>query len=176
MDGKWQLQMDEGISYFSDFEEMIEVIDDELYDHFNHNTQSYYNRVPFSVGVLESSLYDESTITDEQIVIFQRIEMLLGVICQLQSINYIKHDYSLHYEDDYTYDLNINKKDNDILLSLKVDCGSYIDLLETNMFNMDKNKEYYFKSRQTVVIKSPEDPLPLGTKIGLDIKFNPFNF
>ena len=33
--------------------------------------------MPFSVGVLESSFYDDNSITDEQIVIFERISMLL---------------------------------------------------------------------------------------------------
>ena len=65
-------------------------------------SECYYNRMPFSVGVLEGSLYEDNSIKDEQIVLFERISMLLNRLIQkeepIKALDYIKHSYSLHYD------------------------------------------------------------------------------
>lgn len=169
----YELKINDGVTEIEDFERAIDIINDELIAHFDDNKQCYYNRMPFSVGVLESSFYDDNSITDEQIVIFGRISMLLNRLIQIEepikAFDYIKHSYSFHYEDDYIYDLNIIKNKDEIILKLIVDQEDYKDILETNMFSVNKNKSYYFKSIQRVVAYSPGDKLPLGIVVSLDI-------
>ncbi len=171
MSEKWELKINEGFRIIDSFEDAIEIIIDELIDYFDID-QCFYNRMPFSIGVLESQLYEENKITDEQIVVFERIKMLLNRIFlkeDIAALDYIKHDYSMHYEDEYIYDLNIIRKEDEIILSTKVECKEYIDYLETNMFTFDSNKEYYFRSCQRVVTYSDGDRFPLGYEAKLDI-------
>ena len=171
MSDKWELKINEGFRIIDRFEDAVGIIKDELNEYFDID-QCFCNRMPFSVGVLESQLYDENKITDEQIIVFERIQMLLNRIFikeDIAALNYIKHDYSMHYEDDYIYDLNIIRKEDEIILSTKVDCKEYIDYLETNMFTFDSNKEYYFRSNQKVAVSSPDDRFSLDFIAELDI-------
>ena len=171
MSDKWELKINEGFRIIDSFEDAVDIIKDELNEYFDID-QCFYNRMPFSIGVLESQLYEENRITDEQIVVFERIQMLLNRIFikeDIAALDYIKRDYSMHYEDDYIYDLNIIKKEDEIILSTKVDCKEYIDYLETNMFTLDSNKEYYFRSNQKVAVSSPDDRFSLDFIAELDI-------
>ena len=171
MSDKWELIINDGFRIIDSFEDAIEIITDELIEYFDID-QCFYNRMPFSIGVLESQLYEENKITDEQIVVFERIQMLLNRIFlkdKINALDYIKHDYSMHYEDDYIYDLDIIKKEDEIILSTKVDCKEYIDYLETNMFTFDSNKVYYFRSNQKVAVSSPDDRFSLDFIAELDI-------
>ena len=169
----YELRIDDGICTVDSLNEAISIINDELMDHFDNYDQCFHNRMPFSVGVLESSLYDNNSITDDEIILFGRISMLLNRIIQIDepipALEYIKHDYRYHLEDECIYDLNIIKKEDEIILSLVVDHEDYKDILETNMFSLNENKSYYFKSIQNVIIYSPGDKLPLGAKVSIDI-------
>ena len=169
----YELRIDDGICTVDSLNEAISIINDELMDHFDNYDQCYHNRMPFSVGVLEGCLYDSNSITDDEIILFGRISMLLNRIIEkderIPALEYIKHDYRYHFEDGYIYDLNIIKKEDEIILSLVVDQGDYKDILETNMFSLNENKSYYFKSIQNVIIYSPGDKLPLGAIVSIDI-------
>ena len=169
----YELRIDDGICTVVSLNEAISIINDELMDHFDNYDQCYHNRMPFSVGVLEGCLYDSNSITDDEIILFGRISMLLNRIIEkderIPALEYIKHDYRYHFEDGYIYDLNIIKKEDEIILSLVVDQGDYKDILETNMFSLNENKSYYFKSIQNVIIYSPGDKLPLGAIVSIDI-------
>lgn len=169
----YELRIDDGICTVDSLDKAIDIINDELMDHFEKYDQCYYNRMPFSVGVLEDCLYDSNSITDDEIILFGRISMLLNRIIEkderIPALEYIKHDYRYHFEDGNIYDLNIIKKEDEIILSLVVDQGDYKDILETNMFSLNENKSYYFKSIQNVIIYSPGDKLPLGAKVSIDI-------
>ena len=66
----YELRIDDGICTVDSLNEAIDIINDELMDHFDHYDQCYNNRMPFSVGVLEGSLYDENSITDDEIILF----------------------------------------------------------------------------------------------------------
>lgn len=166
---KYELIINDIPYHYDNLNDDCKKISDELYNHFNIK-QCYNMRMPFSAGVLEYELYDNNTITDEQIVVFQRIYMLLNRLAvPNESFEFIKHNYNLHYEDDYSYDFNIIKEDDDVILKITVDCIDHIDILETNMFNMNNNSNYYFKSIQTVVFKSKEDTLELGDIIKLEM-------
>ena len=135
---KYELRINDGVCFIEDLNKANEIINEELYEQFSIR-QCYYERVPFSVGVLEDTLYSNGEITDEQIVIFSRIRMLLNYIgsndCK-SSLEYIKRNYSMHYEDEYVYDFEINKVNKEVTLELKVDCGDFIDYLKTNMFDI----------------------------------------
>ena len=173
MINKWILKINDKTKYYDNFYDAVDLIRNVLYEHFDKYKQCYYDRVPFSVGVLEGALYDDNSITDEQIVVFQRISMLLNRLLEINEFDfaskYIKRDYSLHFEDDYIYDLNIIKKEDEIILKTVVDLKDYIDILETNMFDLISSKEYYFISQQKINTYSPGDRFPLGFDIYLNM-------
>lgn len=172
---KYELRIDDGVCDIYDIKDAIEIINDVLDEHFNIR-QIYLNYygIPFSAAVLEGILHDESTITDEQIVFFERAKMLLSRLIygsDKSPLEYIKKDYYLYYEDEegYIYDFKIYKENEEIVIELKVDrCGD-IDYLKTNMFEIKEGKNYYFKSTQEITTKSEDEPLELGTIVDLDI-------
>ena len=174
MTNKWILKINDKIKYYDNFYDAVDLISSVIYEHFEKYEQCYYDRVPFSVGVLEGALYDNNSITDEQIVVFQRISMLLNRLLEINEFDfaskYIKRDYSLHFEDDNIYDLNITKNGDEIILKTVVDNMGYVDILETNMFDLKSSKKYYFMSQQKINAYSPGDKFPLGFDVYLNIK------
>lgn len=167
---KFKLQIDDGEAIIDDFNNAVKIISDEIDEHFNNYNQCYHDRVPFLIGALESELYDNETITEEQKRIFKKIQLLLNSICKkVISIG----TSLLRIENDYTYELFIEVTNDDITLSLKVQYDNILSLLETNMFNMDKYGKYYFRTYQEVVIKSAGDKLKLGDVVKLNIELTP---
>lgn len=168
---KYELRINDDVCFLEDLNKVNEVINDELYEQFSIS-QCYYERVPFSVGVLEDTLYSNGEITDEQIVMFSRIRMLLNDICSndcKSPLEYIKRNYGMHYKDEYIYDFKINMVNEEVTLELKVDCVFFIDYLKTNMFDIKAGRDYYFKTTQTIVTKSTDEPYNIGDVMKLNI-------
>lgn len=165
--------MNDEIIVYDNFYDSLDLISNVLLEHFEKNKQCYYDRIPFSIGALEGALYDDNSITDNQILVFQRIRMLLNRLLEINEFDfaskYIKRDYTLHFEDDNIYDLNIIKKEDEIILKTFVDHKDYVDIFETNMFDLISSKEYYFISKQKINAYSPGDKFPLGFDIYLNI-------
>ena len=119
-------------------------------------------------------------VTDEEIVVSQRMEMLLNSFMWPQAkdqkqdaLRAIKNDinYSGKIEEDYveTVSIQITKNDNEISFS-----GIFNEdeedetFLNTNAFIFDDdNKRYYFKSHQEVV--ASHTPNKLGEVADLDL-------
>ena len=74
----YELRIDDGICTVDSLNEAISIINDELMDHFDNYDQCFHNRMPFSVGVLESSLYDNNSITDDEII-------MLFEVCDMET-------------------------------------------------------------------------------------------
>ncbi len=173
---KCELKINDGVCVVDDLEKAMIIINSELFELFS-NDQCFSERLPFSVGVLEYKLYSNDEITDDEIALFGRIKMLLNRICDNESkspTEYIKHNYIMHYEDEYIYDLKILSGSDNVLLDLNVDSYSFTDYLRTNMFKIEEGKSYYFESKQTVVVKSENDRYELGEEIEFSIYLRTF--
>ena len=139
-----------------------------------------YDNIPFEVGVLESSEYDSKTITDEHIVFFQRMRMVMvHLTLEPEAINdetingYLPKNYYLSQYDEVGemhFYLRIEKKDNNQIL---VDLDNENDTLTTNAFNIKEEiGDYYFKYNQEVIIKDMKDEEhwhELGTVVDCEI-------
>ena len=130
--------------------------------------------VPDQIGAYFSYKYDERTITDEEIVIDQRLEMLLDFLkCQdtkdlkENTMKVIKKPIHYHgeiEEFEQTADINVDLLKDEVVVSLESDD----DYLKTNAFIFDNpDKTYYFDCTQTVhTADKPED---LGKVVFLDV-------
>ena len=142
-----------------------------IHDHILNEAQAYAYELPFSVGSGMSYMYDERILSDEEIIIFERIRMLIqDLISFSDSINkpidYIKKSYECHRSlDGVNYDIHILRKHNEIILSVSSDD----DYFQTNMFNMEEVRKYYFKSRQEIVVIDEKSKRALGEIVKINI-------
>jgi len=146
-------------------EKALEVI----HNHITNEDQAYQYELPFSAGASMNYMYDERIASDEEIIIFERISMLLQDLLfnpDNKPINYINKNYECHNKNDVVnYDFYITNKSNEIILELNSDK----DYLYTNMFNMIDGLDYYFSSRQEVVVKDNGSKRELGEVVELDV-------
>lgn len=130
--------------------------------------------VPDQIGAYFSFKYDERTITDEEIVIDQRLEMLLDFLkCQdtkdlkENTLKVIKKPIHYHgeiEEFEQTADINVDLLKDEVVVSLESD-GDY---LKTNAFILDNpDKIYYFDCTQ--VVRTADKPEDLGKVVFLDV-------
>lgn len=130
--------------------------------------------VPDQIGAYFSYKYDERTITDEEIVIDQRLEMLLDFLkCQdtkdlkENTLKVIKKPIHYHgeiEEFEQTVDINVDLLKDEVVVSLESD-GDY---LKTNAFIFDnQDKTYYFDCSATCHTSTKEEDL--GKVVFLDI-------
>ena len=83
-----------------------------------------------------------------------------------KQIDYIKKDYECHNKNDVVnYDFYITNKSNQIILEINSDN----DYLYTNMFNMIDGLDYYFSSRQEIVVKDDSSKRELGEIVELEV-------
>lgn len=163
-ESNYQLKIDNKIIGVFPFSVAKEKALDIIRKHILDENQAYQYALPFSAGANMNYMYDERFVSDEEIVIFERIRMLLqDLISTFDSINkpmdYIKKSYECHRSfDGINYDFYLLRKHNEIILSLSTDD----DYLQTNMFNMEEGGKYYFKSRQEIVIRDENDKRALG--------------
>ena len=152
---------------FGDFSEAVKKIQNIIYNHTFSESQCYHDGIPFSVGSFIYSLVSDRLASDYDIIVFERIRMLLEDLYRtsIYNVDYIKDNYTVHYSDDVEYEFTINKKDDEIILKLE----SGYDFLYTNMFNMQPNKKYYYISHQEVATKSKNDKRELGEEVDFSI-------
>lgn len=164
------------IGVFS-FETAKEKALDVIYNHITDENQAFLYEMPFSAGANMNYMYDERIISDEELVIFERIRMLLQDLITNDSkknikIDYINKSYECHSKlQDFKFDFYITKKITEIILELNSDD----DYLYTNMFNMIEGNEYYFNSRQEIVVKDSNSKRELGEIVKLEIALIPNN-
>ena len=166
----YELKINDGITYISDFNEVMRIINDELNEYFN-NEQCFKDRMPFYLGVYEFSLINDDKMTDDKSIVFDKIRLLLNEIGTTNKIDFIDKDYTVECsDDDYNLFAEIRNNINEIKLSL-IDFSD--GTLITNMFNMNPNMEigytYYFNSWERVTIKMEDERLNLDDVIRLSI-------
>ena len=102
-------------------EKALEVI----HNHITNEDQAYQYELPFSAGASMNYMYDERLASDEEIIIFERISMLLQDLLykpDTKQIDYINKDYECHNKNDVVnYDFYITNKSNQIILEINSD-------------------------------------------------------
>lgn len=164
---RYQVKINNEIQELNSFEDALNKARDTILNHMEEESQCYWDYIPFSAGAYMSSLYDDLLITDEEIVIFEKIHLVKEHLFDdndnifryiKNNINYTKNEASF----------SIIKQDDDLILMIKTDN----DCLITNMFYMRENHNYYFKSKQEVVVKSPDDFRELGEIVVINVELN----
>ena len=164
---RYQVKINNEIEEFNNFEDALNKARDVILNHVEEESQCYWDYIPFSAGAYMSSLYDDLLVTDEEIVIFEKIHLVKEHLFDdndnifryiKNNINYTKNEASF----------SIIKQDDDLILMIKTDN----DCLITNMFYMRENHNYYFKSKQEVVVKSPDDVRELGEIVVINVELN----
>ena len=159
------------IYIFNSFNDAFEYTKDIILKHFYNEEQIYdkSNFLPFEAGAYISNRYDSLEITDEEIIIFEKLIIVLSNMFDdsFNIINFIKNDITYESnEDNISFQILKREKDN-LILNISTEEGHFM----TNMFNVRNDQEYYFfESSQTVVIKDEEAKRQLGEKTYLKVE------
>ena len=164
---RYQVKVNNEIEEFNNFEDALNKARDVILDHMEEESQCYWDYIPFSAGSYMSSLYDDLSITDEEIVIFEKIHLVKEHLFDDNDkiFRYIKNNINYNKNE---ASFSIIKENDDLILIIKSDN----DCLITNMFYMRENHNYYFKSKQEVVVKSPDDVRELGEIVVINVELN----
>ena len=158
---KWVININNKEIVFADFDKAISLLLKTISKHFVDH--SYVHRdsskvvvydsacMPDNIGTYFHGLYYDRTITDEEIILETRLNMLLSYLAcdnlallgdnALKSIN---KSYEYHNEE-VAIKINHSLEEIEVYLSTE-DNDSY---LYTNIFIMeDKDKQYFFKTHQ----------------------------
>lgn len=143
-------------------------------NHILEEDQAYQYNMPFNLGSNINYMIEERFASDYELIIFERIRMMLNDLIlnniNIRPIDYIKKDYECHRSFDFVnYDLYIKKNHNEIILEINTD----EDHLYTNMFHMIEGNNYYFNSKQEIIIKDKFSKRELGEIVKIDILLKP---
>ena len=154
---------------YSSFNDAVNDAKEQILNYIYTEKDAFCNMLPFSVGAHIGGLYDDLILTDEEVIVIDKIQLLLDRLFDDKIFDYIKKDYEYTSADkEYDKDciFKIIKKDDDLELSLRTpDC-----LLKTNMFNLRENHNYYFSSHQRIIMTENKDKAKLGKVVSLCIR------
>lgn len=190
---KWII-LNNGKEYtFDNFEEALKsfliTISDHLWEYsFNNKKEGAvhvydYSTLPDNIDALFAYKYGERTITDEEIVLENRLKMLLDYMLSKnpkeKKENTLKSfKQSVHYKGEEKeistrVEIDIDYKEDEVILDLRCDDGDET-YFKTNAFIFDDvNKTYYFKSHQIVTTSSIKEQL--GEVVDMDVELRKVN-
>ena len=174
---------------YNDYQEaladFLTIIADHLWNHSYNNKSNgspVYDRcgTPCRVGEFLGIRYDEYTISDEDIVVQSRLDMLLGNFrykdannIKTNALKIIKHSIKYHSrneEFDQEISINIELKPKEIIAEVIGEDS----LLKTNAFIFDDYlQKYYFVSEQKIMTSN--DLQHLGKMVKLNITLQPYD-
>ncbi len=171
-ENRWVLTNNDNKQEFSDFKEAKVAFRNSIKEAMN-DKDAYPRGEPFSLGVYFSSKFNDGSISDSEIVIYNRAQMLIDSIYASRTIDY-KNDKCLYKNiipkyffysgsNDLGEDafISIDKNEDEILLCIIVNDNDDINMLYTNAFVMDsKERVYCFTSRER--ISTSDNPDKLG--------------
>lgn len=177
---KWILLVNKERFDFSNFHDAATMLKAEISKHMEINEDVFGREGdPFSPGAFFSGRYLDGTITDEDIVVSTRLNMLCRSFIW-RGIDFAKDNArksvlnSIHYmskNDEFGEQLNIDidvKKDEIVLDVTHYDSDGKETYMRSNAFILDDlHKKYYFKSHQIVTTTSQKDDL--GKVVDLNI-------
>ena len=148
-----------------------EKVIDIIKKYMEYENQAFSDEIPFNFGYIFSGLYSDRIINDEEIIIYKRIQMLMeDLIYSNNYIEYIDKNYECHRSSgDDTYNCYIIKNIDEIILILETVTGQ----LQTNMFNMKEEKEYFFHSKEMIVVEHEKCRRKFGEVAQIDITIKP---
>ena len=173
-------------SYNEAVNEYLRIISEHFWgnsDNNKNNGSTVYDidLIPSSLGAYFSYKFDNRSIPDEEIVLYNRLGLLLSYFLSEDkekikdnTNKVITHSYSYHNEESEIstkVDIELTKDKEDLTLDIKVDDGD-INYLKSNGFSLVKNdKKYYLNSFQ--YISTSNNPDDLGKTIELNIYLSP---
>lgn len=176
----WVVTTNQDTYSFAFFGDAVNCFKKLIKDYIRSGDDIFINDcTPFQVGCFFSTKYDNGEITDEEIAISTRVDMLLNCLMwhepkysKKDALNIIKKNIRYNginhnKEFDEKLSLSIEKKDSEIIYESFLDDGDET-YLKTNAFIFDDHeKTYYYKSHQIVVASTKKDVL--GTNADCDI-------
>lgn len=162
--------------------EYLRIISEHFWgnsDNNKNNGSTVYDidLVPSVLSAYFSYKFDNRSISDEEIVLYNRLGLLFSYFLS-EDKDQIKdnmnkviiHSYSYHQEIEEIstkVDIELNKNDENLSLDIKVDDGD-INILKTNGFSLVKNdNKYYLNSIQHIFTSN--NPSDLGKIIEMNI-------
>lgn len=161
-------------SFYNARDAFLALIADHLWQNSlnnKDNPSTVYNRscVPDRIGYFLESRYEERTITDEDIVLQSRLDMLFEYFLSKNAdeirdnaLKVINHSIKYHSRnEDFNEEMKINIEldESELKVDIIADNGKE-SFLSTNAFIMDDDsKRYYFKSRQCIITTDVLDDL-----------------
>ena len=119
-------------------------------NHIEDNKTFYSSYCPINLLDSFTNLLGKRVIRDKEIIIIERIKMLLEDILYEDKNKIIPYEYINNYQytdmDSLNYDICIKKQYDGLTLRLE----NYLYCLYTNMFSMRPGFNYYFQSQQAV--------------------------
>ena len=183
---KWILTINNNDEVFDKYETALSYFLKEINNHFwkyslnNRSKDAFtvydYNCLPDVIDISFGTLYEGRFINDTQIVLCERLKMLLDfLLCSkpkdIKDNAYKVIDKDYHYKDintdDYDVSIDIDYSPSEIAVSLKSVAGE--SLLVTNVFNLDNPKGTYYLSTHQVC-NTTRHPENLGKHVDFDIK------
>lgn len=174
---------------YEDFNQALDTFLTEISSHlwlnsFNNkdNGSPVYDRscTPSIVSTFFEPRYSERTISDEEIVVQSRLDMLLDYFLSKDAteiknnaLKAIKHSIKYHSKNEdfkEVIDISVELNPSEIIVDIEGKDG----LFKTNAFIFDNDlQKYYFKSKHEIITSN--DPQHLGKMVELDIKLQPYD-
>ena len=178
MDKLWYTKNGDSVKEYKSYLDALKAFREEVRNYFYSNIDAFCNDVlPFSFGVFFSARYDAYEITDEDIVIQERVDMLLssfrweniddGEKCASRSIPRSYHYYARNSEFKHSISVDIDKEKSSIYFDFKSSDNGDDTYLKTNAFTNEEGKNLYFIAKEIVTTSS--DPKKLGELVKIDL-------
>ena len=177
---KWVLEINSKTTEFVNFKDAVTKMKDEIFNHIKTNEDVFWSEgMPFAAEAFFSWKYDDGTITDEDIVVDTRTNMLCRSFIWKDAENskenvLLSLRKSIHYYFENTLFqrkliINIDLLSNEVKMDIShYERNNEETYMRSNAFIFDDaSKEYYFKSHQ--IINSSDKKEDLGKQININI-------
>ena len=178
---KWGVSCNGTDRYFDTFQEAVIHFKTEICIFANqiHRNLLIPDPMPFDAGCFFSYKFDWD-ITDEEIVVYTRLTMLLGSLhiqnteeCSKYCSRVIRDpiDYRGRIEEfKEELDIKIDRSDNEITAEIAHRETGDDTFLSTNAFILrEDQKSYYYKTHQIIRVTHANESYLLGTSVDLDL-------
>lgn len=179
---KWVVSYNGIDRYYDTFQDAVECFRSEIRRFVGFIDKELFigDPLPFDAGCFFSYKSDESTITDEEIVVWDRLQTLLGSMhirksqeCSDYCSNKMRKSINYHgaiEEFGEELDIRIIRSEDEIKAEIKHQDGEEETFVITNAFIFrDDQKIYYYKTHQVIRATNVKDDYLLGTRVDLDL-------
>lgn len=178
MSKSWFVKNGNDIKEFENYLDALKVFREYIRNYFYTNRDAFCSDIlPFSFGVFFSAKYDSYEITDEDIVVQERTNLLLsslrwedideGEKAADYSIRNSYHFYEHNKEFGHSISADIDKEKDLIYLDFESNDNGDFTYLKSNAFVNKQEKNLYFIAKEIVTTSS--NPENLGKAVELNL-------